>query len=153
MNNISLTASYDLANRVHWYEALANPHTNNWKVSNQPTTSASQCCRVFKSDFTFSHMFFSIRILIPFQLAIQIIPNCHKNANKRSGDMIFLMLFYILECSSNLTGRGYHRLLQYHVLPWLREWNGGNLIRLLWQQDGVIVIVRYTVIVRHTVYS
>ena len=55
--------------------------------------------------------------------------------------MLFLMLFYLLECSSNLTGRGYHRLLQYHVLPRLRVWNGGNLIRLLWQQDGVIVHV------------
>ena len=55
--------------------------------------------------------------------------------------MLFLMLFYLLECSSNLTGRGYHRLLQYHVLPRLRVWNGGNLIRLFWQQDGVIVHV------------
>ena len=49
--------------------------------------------------------------------------------------MLFLMLFYLLECSSNLTGRGYHRLLQYHVLPGLRVWNGGNLNRLWWQQD------------------
>ena len=33
-----------------------------------------------------------------------------------------------------MNGPLYHRLLQYHVLPELRQWNGGNLDRLVWQQ-------------------
>ena len=40
-----------------------------------------------------------------------------------------------------LNGPGYHRLLQYSVLPELRRWNGGNLDRLWWQQDGATVHV------------
>ena len=43
--------------------------------------------------------------------------------------------------NENLNGQGYHRLLQYHVLPGLRIWNGGNLDRLWWQQDGATVHV------------
>ena len=30
----------------------------------------------------------------------------------------------------------YHSLLQYHVLPEIRESNGGNLANLTWTQDG-----------------
>ena len=40
-----------------------------------------------------------------------------------------------MECYSNLNGRRCHRFLQYHVLPGLHVWNGGNLNRLWWQQD------------------
>ena len=40
-----------------------------------------------------------------------------------------------------LNGPGYHSLLQYHVMPELRRWNGGNLDRLWWQQDGATVHV------------
>ena len=35
-----------------------------------------------------------------------------------------------------MDGRAYHSLLQYHVMPRLRVWNGGDLARLVWTQDG-----------------
>ena len=35
-----------------------------------------------------------------------------------------------------MNGFSYHSLLQYHVLPELRQWNGGSLATLVWQQDG-----------------
>lgn len=35
-----------------------------------------------------------------------------------------------------MNGDRYHSLLQYHVLPELRHWNGGSLATLVWQQDG-----------------
>ena len=35
-----------------------------------------------------------------------------------------------------MTGKVYHSLLQYTVLPELREWNGGSLDNLFWTQDG-----------------
>ena len=35
-----------------------------------------------------------------------------------------------------MNGDRYHSLLQYHVLPELRQWNGGSLATLVWQQDG-----------------
>ena len=35
-----------------------------------------------------------------------------------------------------MDGRAYHSLLQYHVMPKLRVWNGGDLARLVWPQDG-----------------
>ena len=38
--------------------------------------------------------------------------------------------------NESMTGPRYHRLLQNTVLPELREWNGGNLDNLWWQQDG-----------------
>ena len=38
--------------------------------------------------------------------------------------------------NKTMDGRAYHSLLQYHVLPQLRQWNGGNLDRLVWAQDG-----------------
>ena len=36
--------------------------------------------------------------------------------------------------NETMTGARYHSLLQYHVLPELRQQNGGNLARLVWQQ-------------------
>ena len=36
--------------------------------------------------------------------------------------------------NQNMTGPVYHRLLQYQVFPELRQWNGGTLDRLMWQQ-------------------
>ena len=50
---------------------------------------------------------------------------------KRDGT--FCLKFFRNE---NLTGATYHRLLQYHALPQLRAWNGGNLDGIYWQQDG-----------------
>ena len=41
--------------------------------------------------------------------------------------------------NQTLTGVTYHSLLQYTVLPELRNWNGGNLDQLYWQQDGATV--------------
>ena len=38
--------------------------------------------------------------------------------------------------NQTMDGRAYHTLLQYHVLPDLRQWNGGRLDRLVWTQDG-----------------
>ena len=38
--------------------------------------------------------------------------------------------------NENVTGASYHRLLQFHALPQLRAWNGGNLDGIFWQQDG-----------------
>ena len=35
-----------------------------------------------------------------------------------------------------MNSQRYHALLQYHVLPELRNWNGGNLDGLWWSQDG-----------------
>ena len=35
-----------------------------------------------------------------------------------------------------MDGPSYHSLLQYHVMPRLRQWNGGDLDRLVWTQDG-----------------
>ena len=35
-----------------------------------------------------------------------------------------------------MNGQRYHSLLQFHVLPEIRQWNGGNLFPLYWQQDG-----------------
>ena len=46
-----------------------------------------------------------------------------------------------VSCNENLNSPEYHRLLQYHVLPGLRVWNGSNLHRLWWQQDGASVHV------------
>ena len=40
--------------------------------------------------------------------------------------------------NQTLTGVTYHSLLQYTVLPELRNWNGGNLDQLYWQQDGAL---------------
>ena len=50
----------------------------------------------------------------------------------RRGDT-FGLKFYRDE---TMNGRKYHSLLQYHVLPEMRQWNGGNLDRLVWMQDG-----------------
>ena len=55
--------------------------------------------------------------------------------------MIFGMLFHLSEYSSNLNRRGYDCLLQYQVVLGLRVWNGGNLNRLWWQQDGTTLHV------------
>ena len=38
--------------------------------------------------------------------------------------------------NKTMDGRTYHSLLQYNVLPELRVWNGGDLRRLVWTQDG-----------------
>ena len=38
--------------------------------------------------------------------------------------------------NETMTGAKYHRLLQYHVLPELRDLNGGILDNLWWTQDG-----------------
>lgn len=38
-----------------------------------------------------------------------------------------------------MNGASYHRLLQYTVFPELRQWNGGNMDGLYWQQDGAPV--------------
>ena len=46
---------------------------------------------------------------------------------------IFGLKFYQNE---KMNGAKYHRLLQYNVLPELREVNGGNLNNLTWTQDG-----------------
>ena len=74
-------------------------------------------------------MCFEIRVSSWFQLAIQIISihnlNCPKNKKKHRPSMLFGMPFQLLECSSNLNSRGYDCLLQYHLLPGLRVWNGG----------------------------
>ena len=43
------------------------------------------------------------------------------------------MKFYRNE---TMDGNKYHSLLQYHVLPELRQLNGGNLDGMVWQQDG-----------------
>ena len=50
---------------------------------------------------------------------------------KRDGT--FGLTFYRNE---SMNGTKYKRLLQYKVLPELREWNGGNLDGIWWQQDG-----------------
>ena len=50
---------------------------------------------------------------------------------KRDGT--FCLKFFRNE---NVTGASYHRLLQFHALPQLRAWNGGNLDGVFWQQDG-----------------
>ena len=46
-------------------------------------------------------------------------------------DGTFGLKFYKNE---TMNGARYHSLLQYHVLPELRQWNGGDLDRLVWQQ-------------------
>ena len=38
--------------------------------------------------------------------------------------------------NKSINGQRYHRLLQQTVLPELREWNGGNLDNVWWQEDG-----------------
>lgn len=38
--------------------------------------------------------------------------------------------------NETMNGPRYHRLLQYHVFPELRQWNGGNMAGLYWMQDG-----------------
>ena len=48
-------------------------------------------------------------------------------------DGTFSLKFYRNE---NMTGASYHQLLQFHALPQLRVWNGGNLDGIFWQQDG-----------------
>ena len=48
-------------------------------------------------------------------------------------DGSFGLKFYRNE---TMNGFRYHSLLQYHVLPELRQWNGGSLATLVWQQDG-----------------
>ena len=48
-------------------------------------------------------------------------------------DSTFGLTFYRNE---SMNGERYHRLLQQTVLPELREWNGGNLDIVWWQQDG-----------------
>ena len=48
-------------------------------------------------------------------------------------DGCFGLKFYRNE---TMNGFSYHSLLQYHVLPELRQWNGGSLATLVWQQDG-----------------
>ena len=48
-------------------------------------------------------------------------------------DGTFGLTFYH---DKTMDGRKYHQLLQYRVLPELRNWNGGDLQRLVWTQDG-----------------
>ena len=40
--------------------------------------------------------------------------------------------------NENMMGPKYLRLLSHTVLPKLREWHGGNLDNLWWQQDGAL---------------
>ena len=39
-----------------------------------------------------------------------------------------------------MTGPVYHRLLQYQEFPELRQWNGGTLDRLVWQQVKFFIV-------------
>ena len=36
----------------------------------------------------------------------------------------------------SMNGQRYHALIQHHVLPEMRLWNGGSLDNLVWMQDG-----------------
>ena len=48
-------------------------------------------------------------------------------------DGTFGLKFYRNE---SMNGQRYHSLLQYHVLPQLKIFNGGTLNNLWWMQDG-----------------
>ena len=46
-----------------------------------------------------------------------------------------------------MTGPVYHRLLQYHVFPELKQWNGRTLERLVWQQVNLFLNMRSVMLI------
>ena len=50
-----------------------------------------------------------------------------------SGEIVYSKVF---DAGETMDGAGYYRLLRYHVIPRLKQLNGGTLNGLTWTQDG-----------------